>query len=610
MCGIACLVRHNELIQENEIKQLISTLEHRGPDHQSVFIDNSVGLGHARLSIIDLELGNQPMFSDDKRYSIIYNGELYNYRELRKELSGEAVFHTNSDTEVILKAFIARGSAIFNSFRGMFAFSIYDSREQKITFCRDQMGIKPLYYYHHKDVFVVASELQAIKSVSGFDPKLNLRAIDQYLCLQYIPAPDTIYEYVHKLEKGQFLEYDIKENRIKISDYYSVPSGAGNTTGHDLNSLNDVLKNSVEKHLVSDVPFGAFLSGGIDSTLVVSYMSQVMKERVKTFSISFDDQSYDESEFAKHVASKLGTEHHNIPVKADALSILPELVRHYGEPFGDSSSVPTYYVCKAASDHVKMVLSGDGGDEMFAGYETYSEWNRRSSYHGLNTITAMKYRLRNLIFNKKIEFGKNFETWIDIINYFNLYWRERIWQENVFAESSAIQDSLRDDFNELDSGDDQIRHVQLFDIRYYLPNDILTKVDVASMMSSLEVRTPFVDHKVMEYALSMSSTLNFNKELMDGPNGKLMLKQLIAQQYGDKFAYRKKMGFATPLKKWLCTDGVISDNIRDRLTSETSGLNQIFRTEAIESLIRKKRFGPIWLLLVLDEWFSQNKYTI
>lgn len=612
MCGLICIVRQHDIVTEEELMRSLQTLKHRGPDAQSIFIENSVGLGHARLSIIDLEHGNQPMFSDDRRFSIIYNGELYNYKELRDKFSREFEFHTKSDTEVILKAFISKGPKIFNSFRGMFAFCIYDSKEQKITFCRDHMGIKPLYYFHQNGVFVAASELQAIKSVSGFNNKLNLSSIDLYLCLQYIPAPKTIYKHVYKLMKGQFMEYFIHDDKHSVHNYYQIPKKLHltRTRNHNLKNLDEVLKKSVEKHLVSDVPFGAFLSGGIDSTLVVNYMSQLLPDKIKTFSISFDDKVYDESAYAIEVANKLGTEHHNIQVSADALKVLPELVQHYGEPFGDSSCVPTYYVCKVASNHVKMVLSGDGGDELFAGYDSYSEWNRRISYYGLDLFTKARFILRNKVCSKRVEYGNYFETWIDIINYFNLNWRKKIWKSDIFSDYLINQKILEKEFYDINSERDSIRHVQLFDIKFYLPNDILTKVDIASMMNSIEVRTPFVDHKVLEYALSLPTSLNFNQKIMSGPNGKLMLKRIVAEKFGEKFANRKKMGFATPLKNWLCKNGKVSENVKKRLLSEESALNQVFNRNAVQTIIENKQYGPIWLLLVLDEWFNQNDFNI
>jgi asparagine synthase (glutamine-hydrolysing) len=383
MCGITGIVRFNSPVDDTEIKSMTKSIAHRGPDGEGVFIKDNIALGHRRLSIIDLDGGKQPMSYNNGSLHITYNGEIYNYIELKKELKALGhKFKTKSDTEVILASYVEWEEKCLEKLRGMFAFCIADFKKKEIFLARDPIGIKPLVYWKNNDFFGFASELPALRKIKAPKPTGNISAIDDFLRLSYIPAPNTIYKDIYKLEPGTYMTVSFDGNYSEPTKYYNLEFDNKKVETSDwIEKTNECLQESVKSHLVSDVPFGVFLSGGIDSTLVAGAMSKILDTKIKAFTIGFNDPKYDELKFAEIAASKFGIELISETIDIDDTSIIEELINNHGEPFGDSSIIPTWHVCKLARSHVPMVLSGDGGDELFGGYLSHSNWIKNSPHN-------------------------------------------------------------------------------------------------------------------------------------------------------------------------------------------------------------------------------------
>lgn len=620
MCGIAGYVRKN--IQANEViaKAMVQRIKHRGPDGDGIYCRDNVALGHARLSIIDLELGKQPMCDGTRNIFITYNGELYNYRELKKELEAEGFqFCTHSDTEVIIYSYKKWHTQCLHRFRGMFAFCIADFQKKELFLARDHFGIKPLVYYHQPGIFAFSSELQAFQALEEFDPSLDIEAIDQYLWLQYIPAPKTIFQHTYKLPPAHYLLVNFEGEILERKRYhvFTFSPDTSKTEQEWLEEMGHIISESVKAHLVADVPFGAFLSGGIDSSLVVSYMAQHLPQPVKTFSIGFSEEAYNETHYARQVAQRWHTEHYEEIVKPEALEILPQLVTHYGEPFGDSSAIPTYYVCRLARQHVPMVLSGDGGDELFAGYNSYHAWMKNIEGHRLGWLSHLPwwkqklYPLAHLLFPHRfpqkpyIKRKPELSLWLECMQYLSFDWRTRLWKDEFQPYIHPQIDSFR--WLEKEAALlDPVHKAQFFDLHTYLPYDILTKVDIASMMHGLEVRTPLVDLNVWEAALRIPSPYNFQKNGTSSYQGKLLLKKILLRYFPNEFVYRPKMGFGVPVAIWMFENNNALKNIKDRLTDPGSKLADFFNLKPLTEYVRNKDYGTrIWLLIFLEEWLRQ-----
>ncbi|MDO9553105.1 asparagine synthase (glutamine-hydrolyzing) [Rhodonellum sp.] len=591
---------------------MLSPICHRGPDGEGVFCFENIGIGHRRLSIIDLVGGKQPLSNFEKSLWITYNGELYNYRELRKSLQQKGFsFSTDSDTEVVLHAYAYWGKDCVRHFRGMFAFGILDILNKELFLARDHFGIKPLVYAHNSEVFAFSSEIQALKPIPEINWDIDLTALDQYLAYQFIPAPNTIYKEVKKLPPAHFMRVSFSGEIKELTSYWQLDFKPDHSrTEKDwMEALEETIKISVNSHLVADVPFGSFLSGGIDSSLVVGYMSQLMAKPVKTFSIGFEEEGYSELDYARKVARHWGTDHHEAIVRADALSILPDLVRHYGEPFGDSSAIPTYYVSQLARKHVTMALSGDAGDELFAGYESYStRWSRHFSpipehlpaykkglYQILNPVFPRKYPLRTA----------SLSDWQRYIQYYGPIERSKLWKPE-FSHQLIQTDAIHLKIWKESEALGHFQKAQNLDFRTYLPYDILTKVDIASMMHSLEVRTPLLDIRVVELACQIPEKFNINKSSGEWV-GKQLLKKIVSKDLGNEFAFRNKMGFAIPIQKWFGTDGKSSKEVKDRLLSSGNGLDTFFDTSELKRIANGSHSGQQWLMIFLQEWLNQNK---
>ena len=609
MCGICGILdTGGAAIREAVLRSMNAAITHRGPDGDGIHLRGPVGLGHRRLAIIDPECGAQPMSNEDGSVWITYNGEIYNFKDLRKDLQDRGhVFRSRSDTEMVVHAYEEWGKDCLKRFRGMFAFAIADYRRRELFLARDPLGIKPLFYFHDQGIFMFASELQALRTVPGADWTLDLPAVDQYLYLQYIPAPRTVFRKGRKLRPAHHLTVPFSGPPAAPQRYWRLENKPVQRKEPDLLAeLDHTLRQSVELHLVSDVPFGAFLSGGMDSSAVVGYMAQILKHPVKTFSIGFAEKELNELPYARQAAARWQTEHHEEIVRADGLAILPELVRHYGEPFGDASAVPTYYVSRMARAAVPMVLSGDGGDEAFGGYNTYRNWLRWLAKAGMPWWKKPLFPIASALFPRHWPRREPLlENWLAMLQYIGPDWRRRLWRPEFRSACEQPLDTLEEAFAET-AGCDPLQIAQYMDQMTYLPYDILTKVDVASMMNSLEVRTPIVDICVMEFAATIPSSDKMAFTQPGQPEGKLAFKKLLGKYFPASFLQRPKQGFGIPMHHWFGGHGQNVAMARDRLLNARSTLHGWFDPKALASLVDGKNVGAIWLLLFLEEWLRQQ----
>jgi len=614
LCGIVGILNFDgSPVDRNLLESMTARIAHRGPSGEGIFIKDSIGIGNRRLAIIDPKGGKQPLCNEDGKVWITHNGEIYNFPELRSELVNRGhQFQTHSDTETVVHAYEQWGEKCVEHFRGMFAFAIIDLRLGKLFLARDQLGIKPLYILRTDKFLAFASEIQVLRHIPDLVLNLDLHALDQYLWLQYIPAPQTIFTQVSKLSPAHRISFSLDGHTNGPEEYWSFNYAPNYkmTEGEWIEASDAVLRDSVRAHLISDVPFGAFLSGGVDSSLVVSYMSQILNTQVKTFAIGFDEPEFNEIEYAEQASDRWNTEHHVEIVHPDAVGILPALVAHYGEPFGDSSAIPTYYVSRLASSHVPMVLSGDGGDENFAGYGSYAAWMR-----WMNPIHKTLWRRAARFFAQYIAPQKyprpvpSLDSWLRLVNYLDAKQRLDLWRVEFKHLPEQRLDFFEKEFS-IASAYSLCSRVQYLDIKTYLPFDILTKIDIASMMHGLETRTPIVDIRVVEFAATIPQFFNI-QHLKNGDwQGKLLLKKLLGQYFPTDFISRNKKGFAVPLKKWFASGGALHAELKDRLLGEASLLHEFFNPLQIKKLIDENNTGPLWLLFFLEEWLRQNRVGV
>jgi asparagine synthase (glutamine-hydrolysing) len=614
MCGIVgILYTDGAAAPCNVLSAMMDSLSHRGPDGEGSMVRDNVALGHRRLAIIDLQTGQQPICNEDGQVTVTFNGEIYNYRELAQELRSLGhIFRTNSDTEVIVHGWEQWGKNCVERFRGMFAFAIVDWREQVVFLARDHLGIKPLYYLQDLHRFAFASELQALHCLPDLQLDLDLQAIDQYLWLQYIPAPKTVFRQIRKLQPAHRMTVSFDGKVTGPEEYWQLEfrPNHSRTEAEWIEALDAVLRDSVRAHLVSDVPFGAFLSGGVDSSAVVAYMAQILDRPVRTFSIGFEETEFNELKYASQAAEKWETEHHVEIVRPNALEILPKLVSHYGEPFGDNSAIPTYYVSQMARRSVTMVLSGDGGDEAFAGYDSYRRWLQWLAYEGIPT-PSWRQRLRpfaeRLMPERYPPRQATLDSWLRFITFIPHYWRQKLWRDEYESLPMTSVEALENEFART-NGLSRCNVAQYLDIKSYLPYDILTKVDIASMIHSLEVRTPLTDVRVIEFAATIPETMNICKNGTGHWEGKRLFKKVMQKYYPSEFLHRPKMGFAMPIAKWFAPEGALRGNVRERLLGSGSALQDFFHPNAIQELLTRNAVGPLWVLLFLEEWLRQNKH--
>lgn len=615
MCRIAGfwdLGFNGEYDIDQTIKKMTDSLAHGGPDHEGFFADKSNGLaiGYRRLAIIDLsEKANQPM--TDGRFWIVYNGEIYNFSEIREELLKKGYeFKSNSDTEVILHSFREWGLSCVNKFTGMWAFGIWDSVEKKLFLCRDRFGVKPLYWYQKEKTFMFSSEIKAFLKHPKFKKDLDIQSVDVFLSLGCIVAPKSIFKYTHKLEPSHFLIVD-KNGKIEKLRYYDVRkyyqiSNIDETEAEI--ELERIMKKSFKLRMVADVPVGLFLSGGVDSSLVCALLSE-QGIKLKTFTIGSKDKSYDESKYAREVSKIFGTDHNEFiiefPSAEEVIYMLPEI---YDEPFADSSAIPTYTVSKMARKSVKVALSADGGDELFLGYPKYFIKLNTLSYIGKilnfspNLSGFIPFNKINRLFSKikLISSGKSLEE-----KY--LYANTSFLPETLIKlyQSSNLRESL-EYITELYSIEEanQIDRIQIFDFMTIFPDTLLIKVDRASMFVALEVREPFLDNKIVEFALSLPLSLKLRNSTT-----KYILKKILKKYLPERLVFRNKMGFSIPIEKWRDMEKIF-ENILQRRRIEKVG---IFNQKAVIEMMKlyrkdKREFPRLWFLSCFQLW--AEKYLI
>jgi len=614
VCGIVGIVRFDgRPVQRDVLVGLRDMLRHRGPDDEGLYLSGSVGLGHRRLSIIDLAGGHQPMSRG--RCHIIYNGEVYNFLDERDQLKRSgARFETRSDTEVILALYERYGDRCVEHLRGMFAFGIWDEEKRRLLLARDRVGIKPLYYYADEKLLVFASELKAVAAHPQVPTDQAPDALIEYLTYGYILAPKTIYRDIKKLSPGHVLTAD--GAGVRTSPYWDLATepDPGKSEAECAEELYETLSDAVRLHMVSDVPIGVFLSGGLDSSTVAALMARASGQPINTFSIGFEEDRRNELPYARLVADRIGANHHEIVLKPAGLELVPELVRGFDEPFADSSCLPTYVVSRAAREHLKVVLSGDGGDEAFAGYKRYAFAMEMVAERGGPDVGGSRLR-RAVLGHWPVTWGGRrslarkalspFEYWARTLFYFDsetLHW---ILSGALRGEGDST--GPRDLFGTLRGvvpKADFLSQLQYIDVRSYLVGDILTKVDRMSMLTSLETRVPLLDHKVLEKALSIPVEVRFRgKEL------KHILKVAMVRELPGEILSRPKRGFSIPLARWFREDWY--GFARDVLLSREARQRGFFQDGRVETMLRwhhrgLKNFGAeLWALLVLELWASE-----
>ena len=601
---------------------MCSLIAHRGPDGHGVHADGCAAFGHRRLAILDLsDAASQPMTTADQRYWITFNGEIYNFREIRDELETRGVaFRSHSDTEVLLEAYRAYGPACLQKLRGMFAFAVWDAVERELFLARDRAGKKPLFYRLDEHGLAFASEPKAFLADAGFEPRPDLAAIGRYLAYGYVPDPWSAFEGVRKLPPAHYALF--KSGRLETSRYWRLRYTPKRAIREQdaADELLDLLRESVQLRMISDVPLGAFLSGGIDSSLVVALMAQLAGGRVKTFSIGFEESDFDELAFARQVAERYGTDHQEFIVRPEAASIVQTLVWHYGEPFADSSAIPTYYLSALTRRYVTVALSGDAGDENFAGYRRYLPHRRAEIYgrfpNGLRDVmrrigrglpvpaSSASFAARALRWTD-IMAGDQADRYTQSVMSLDSMLQRRLCTPDFLAASNMSEAPalIEDVLAESDAPDfvDAMMHA---DVETYLPGDILAKIDIATMAHGLEGRCPFVDHRLMEFAASLPGGL----KLRDG-SLKYLLRRVARSFLPDALIDRRKKGFSVPMARWLRTD--LRPLAFDVLLGRTASQRGLLQPARVERLLRDHCDGryewhvQIWTLLMLELWFQE-----
>jgi asparagine synthase (glutamine-hydrolysing) len=623
MCGITGVVRNDGGdVDRGLIGRMCEAIRHRGPDEDGFYHAPGVGMGMRRLSIIDLKSGQQPIHNQDKTAWIIFNGEIYNYLDLRADLEKLGhTFYTNSDTEAVIHAYDRYGADCPKYLRGMFAFAIWDERTQELFLARDRVGKKPLLYTTANGQFVFGSEFTALLQHPGVNKEIDFGALDYYLSFMCVPAPHTAYREIKKLEPGHSLRYrkgEIKIERYWLPDFSKKLNISEQEAGE---RAIEVLREAVKVRLMSEVPLGAFLSGGIDSSAVVALMSQELSEPVKTFSIGFEEQDFSELHHARRVAEHVGADHHEFVVRPDVLEILPTLVEHYGEPFASPSAIPTYYVARETRKHVTVALNGDGGDECFAGYERYAAMQLAERYRHLpkfvreqavEPLAALlpsselrRSRVRDLkrfLDSAALPPLERYLRWMSI---FDTKLKSEIYSPGFRQRlgNHSATDVLEPWFAKA-NGSGMIDKLLLTDTLTYLPNELLAKVDIATMAVSLEARSPFLDHHVIEFAASLPENLKLR-----GLTTKYILKQVLKKLLPSENLNRRKMGFGVPIGAWF--RGKFQSLLHDTLLAEKFLNRGLFDPQAVRALIDthtrgERDYGPqLYVLLMLELWYNR-----
>lgn len=617
MCGITGIYNLDidKKVDKSKLKSMTDSIKHRGPDGEGFHVFKNIGLGHRRLSIIDITGGDQPMFNEDKSICIVFNGEIYNYIELKSKLSKKGyLFKTNSDTEVIIKAYQEWGVNCQSKFIGMWAFAIWDSNKKNLFISRDRLGEKPLIYSFYKNTFVFSSEIKSIFKY-GIPPKIRPELIELYLTLTNIPAPNTFYKNIYKLMPGHYII--VNSNGFNEYKYWDLPEidedNMINNKNHIYDEFQNLFLDSVKIQMRSDVPFGAFLSGGLDSSSIVSEMTKISSHPVETFTIGFPQKKFDESKLASLVSQKFKTNHNLGVVNPQKIDESINLcVNHFDEPFGDSSAIPTFQVSKFASDKVKMVLTGDGGDEVLSGYNSYLGLKLSGYYMSLPFF----FRKNTSIFlslMSKFSFGNSRYKLNNVLNFINtseLNFNQKIIEKYAFTSLTniknltssiknkySVNDYIDSKLNDCNYNDDFYKLMYL-NFKHNLPDDYLVKVDRMSMSNSIETRAPFLDYRLIEFMVKVCKNIK-----LQGFERKSILRKTIGKNLPKQLLYASKKGFATPLRDWFK-----DENYNTSLNFKN--LNNIFDKKILKKIIDENNSGKkdngnfLWTLIMLDNFIK------
>jgi len=623
MCGICGIISfNNNIVTEPVIHSMCKVISHRGPDDEGMFIGNNshVGLGMRRLSIIDLQTGHQPVFNEDKSICLVLNGEIYNFQELKTRLINEGhKFYTKTDTEVVAHLYEKYGYDCVTHLRGMFAFALWDDNKKALFIARDRVGKKPLVYAVNNGQLSFGSEIKCLLEAGSSKREIDHNAIDMFLTYQYIPSPMTIFDDIKRLPPASYMVCDSKGN-IKITKYWELDfSKKTNLTfTESCGEIKRILTESTKLRMISDVPLGAFLSGGHDSSIIAGIMSRLSDKPVKTFSIGFEEEGFSELPYARIVANHFGTEHNEFNVKPDMIEILPKLIWHYDQPFADTSIIPSYYVSNITRKYVKVALNGDGGDENFCGYLRYPAI-KLSSMFPFEILGRKFYEktgkmiplVETTSVKNKLRYFRRFFTALgEPVPVRNVLWHcfftneiKRFiysdYMNNMIKQNSY--DYLVDVYNKPDY-DDILDRVSYTDINTYLPEDLLVKMDIASMSNSLEARSPLLDHNLLEF----TATLPSSWKLKNGINKKYILKETFRDFLPKEIMSRPKQGFGIPIGKWLRED--LSGYLKEILYSEQTMRRPYFNHKNIKILVENHLSGKedhgyrLFALIVLELW--------
>jgi asparagine synthase (glutamine-hydrolysing) len=622
MCGIVGIFdsRGQRDINRDLLGRMNDSQTHRGPDEHGLYTAPGIGLGHRRLSIIDLKSGQQPLFNDDKTVVVVYNGEIYNFQQLRQDLVERGyVFHTHCDTEVIVNAWTEWGIDCVHQFRGMFAFAIWDTRQEKLFLARDRIGIKPLYYAFLEDgTLIFGSELKSLLHYPGLPREMDSKAVEEYFAYGYIPDPKSIFKGVKKLKPGHYLEQRRGAPKAHPERYWEISfrHHIGVSEEAVCDDLTERLREAVRIRMIADVPLGAFLSGGVDSSAIVSLMAGLSKDAINTYSIGFDQPDYDETAYAEEVANQYHTNHHTRVVDPNDFDLIDRLASMYDEPFADSSAMPTYRVCELAREQVIVALSGDGGDEVFAGYRRY-RWHQNEQH----IREILPQALRGPVFGflgrhyPKLDWAPRFlrakttfqglamspaQAYFHSVSILSDATRARIFSPTMRRDLQGYK-AINVLHKYMDNApvEDELSRIQYADLKTYLPGDILTKVDRASMAHSLEVRVPLLDHRFLEWATKIPPRMRLR-----GQEGKYIFKKSLEGKLSDKILYRDKMGFAVPLENWF--RGPLRDKISAAMSSEILADTGFFEMDYLKTLVTEHQSGTwnhstaLWALMMFE----------
>lgn len=623
MCGITGFVNADgRAVDRSILERMNCAIIHRGPDEDGFYVHQNVGLAMRRLAIIDLAGGQQPIHNDDRTKWLVFNGEIYNYQELREDLIKRGhKLYTKSDTEAVLHLYEEFGVECVQYLRGMFAFAIWDDVEKSLFLARDRVGKKPILYSHQPNGdLIFGSEFTAVLEHPSIGREVDMQALDAYMSYLCVPAPQTAFKSIRKLEPGHWMRW--KDGLVETRRYWLPKFGPKLkiTEEEAIEETTRLMRESTRLRMISEVPLGAFLSGGVDSSIVVALMAQESSSPVKTFSIGFEEQDFSELKYARAVAEHVGAEYHEFIVRPNALEILPALVEHYGEPYADSSAIPTYYVSKETRQHVTVALNGDGGDESFAGYERYMamelaeiyrripSWMRSALIEGpvnlLPSSELKQTRIRDVqrFFSSAHEDKKaRYFRWMST---FKPALKPDLYTSDFKAQLTGQTSKLLDEWFDVANGTGILDATLLTDQMTYLPNDLLVKVDIASMANSLEARSPFLDHNVIEFAARLPENIK-----MRGLRPKYLLKKVAARLVPREVVYRRKMGFGVPVGRWL--RGEMSGFLRDTLLSQAALSRGVVKPEKLRQYVDEHVSGKfdhsfqVWSLLMMELWFQR-----